>query len=470
METNAHQNTTITPHHHQQARTAICQRLHHAAKHEPLPGTNTGTETNPTHLATHLAGNSPHAHRFTQEITHATHGYALALTAATTHPTNILTAAHQHHPDPSVLFEQLILTGHPTHPLARHRHPLTDTQTRTYAPEHQPTINLPHHQPPTGTTTAGTHPPTSLPVHPWQANRYQTQLGDPTHHLPNTAPLANLRTLSTGTHHIKLAIDIQMTSAIRGVSPNATTCGPHLTTHLTDPLADHGITLQGESSITTNHPQPGALSAITRPAPHTLHPGTTPTPIAALAEKCPTTGRPIAAALIEQSQHSVEQWWAQLCELYTRPLTFLGTTGVALEAHGQNTIITLTGPNPTGIIYRDLGGIAIPADLAPELPGTLHEAHAPARTRKLLAAYHTTLNQLVDALSHWYTHIDPHMWWTHLAEAAHAATRDYPEIAKATLSKPWPLKATTAMRLSHQPTAEIWAYTTNPLTKRTTTP
>jgi hypothetical protein len=102
----------------------VADRLRAAAAREPLPGTAAGTSA--TALAASLAAGSPHARRFTAEIAAAVHGTALALDAARPHPTDLWAAAEAFHADPSVWFEQAVLLGHPTHPLARSRGALTD--------------------------------------------------------------------------------------------------------------------------------------------------------------------------------------------------------------------------------------------------------------------------------------------------------------------------------------------------------
>jgi siderophore synthetase component len=439
----------------------VAERLRAAAAIEPLPGEATGTTA--VALAASLAEGSPYAARFTEEIAAAVRGTALALAAARPHPGDLWAAAAAAHPDPSVWFEQAVLLGHPTHPLARSRGALTDDEIRAYAPEHGARFDLGcYHfaalrEPPqwlsVGDRTG------QLPVHPWQAARHG--LTGPQRTLPGAAPLMSLRTVSVGDLQIKTAVDLQLTSAVRHVSPNAVHNGPILSERLAKPAAAHGITVLPERAAILQgqggEPQP-QLAAIIRPAPHVLgHPRAVP--LAALAEPDPATGRPIAARL---AGNEPEAWWAAFTPVALAPLRLFADTGVALEAHGQNTLASFTGDTPTGLVYRDFGGVRVPPGDWPDLIGDLPEPDPAARLTKLLAAlFPTTLTAIVAALADW-TGTDPGRWWRTVADTVRELSLA-PEITRAVLTEPWPIKATTAMRLAAHPTDDIWARVDNPL-------
>src|SRR5690606_42117157 len=57
------------------------------------------------------------------------------------------------------------------------------------------------------------------------------------------------------------------------------------------------------------------LAAVIRPAPHRIA-GDRIVPLAALAEPCPATGRPIAAALAGED---LDRWWTALLEAVLAP-------------------------------------------------------------------------------------------------------------------------------------------------------
>jgi siderophore synthetase component len=438
----------------------VAARLRAAAKREPLPGAATGTTA--AELAASLSAGSPHAARFSGEIAAAIRGTALALDAARPHPADLWTAAAAAHPDPSVWFEQAVALGHPTHPLARSRGELTDDEIRAYAPEHGARFDLGFYdfeqlrEPPVWLSTRGRSG--QLPVHPWQAARYA--LTDPKRVCEGAAPLMSLRTVSIGDLQIKTAVDLQLTSAVRHVSEAAIHNGPILS-RLQKAADAHAITLLPERAAINEGPdrEPQShLAAIIRPAPHLLgHPRAVP--LAALAEPCPATGRPIAAAL---AGDDLETWWTAFAPVAVAPLRLFAATGVALEAHGQNTLASFTGDRPTSLVYRDFGGIRVPPEDWPDLIGDLPEPDPARRLTKLLAAlFPTTLTSIVEALATW-TRTDPGRWWATVADAVRDLDLPH-EIRAAVLKSGWPLKATTAMRLADNPTDDIWTTVDNPL-------
>ncbi|MCC3763237.1 hypothetical protein K3N28_09155 [Glycomyces sp. TRM65418] len=439
----------------------VAARLRAAAAIEPLPGEATGRTA--VEVAANVAAGSPHAARFAEEIAAAVRGTALALEAARPHPADLWAAAAAAHPDPSVWFEQAVLLGHPTHPLARSRGELTDEEIRAYAPEHGARLDLGCYEvaslrePPQWPTCCGRSG--RLPVHPWQAARYG--LTGPQRVCEGAAPLMSLRTVSVGDLQIKTAVDLQLTSAVRHVSEAAVHNGPILSRRLDAAAAAHGITLLPERAAIAEgpdgEPQPH-LAAIIRPAPHRRgHPRAVP--LAALAEPDPATGRPVAARL---AGDDLDAWWAAFVPVALAPLRLLAATGVALEAHGQNTLVSCSGDRPTALVYRDFGGVRVPPDEWPGLIGDLPEADPRARSTKLLAAlFPTTLTAIVDALAAW-TGTDPGRWWRTVADAVRDLALE-PELGAAVLRDPWPIKATTAMRLADRPTDDLWAAVDNPL-------
>lgn len=444
------------------ADTLVADRLRQAAARESLP--DPGPAATAAEAAAAISVHSPHADRFRAETAAAVSGTALALEAARPHPADLWAHATAAHTDPTVWFEQAVALGHPTHPLARSRGSLTEPQIRAWAPEHRARIDLGLHR--TRGLRADEEWPARdqagplLPVHPWQSRCHG--LPEPAATWPQAAPLMSLRTVSTGRWHVKCAVDLQLTSAVRHVSPAAIHNGPVLSAMLAGPADRAGITLLPETAAAAHGPagpRPD-LAAIIRPAPHTLTGGRC-VPLAALAEPCPATGRPIGAALA--GEH-LDLWWGLLAEAAAAPLRLFTDTGVALEAHGQNTLVAFDAAGrPTGLVYRDLGGIRVPATGWPPLEGRIACDDADERARKLTAAlYPTALSALVTALAEW-TGTDPGRWWRPLAAAARPAAAPSPVLTAAVFGTTWPIKATTAMRLADDPLADLWARIDNPL-------
>jgi siderophore synthetase component len=156
-------------------------------------------------------------------------------------------------------------------------------------------------------------------------------------------------------------------------------------------------------------------------------------------------------------------WMVELGKVLWTPLTQVLDRGIALEAHGQNTLVVLRGRRPVRVLYRDLGGVRVsPRRLpveAPALHGDLPSDDPQVlRTKLAAAALGTVAAQLIALLSS--RGADPGRLWAIVAAAIRSAgTSD----VDALLRDPLPIKATTAMRLAADPLDDIWAFTDNPM-------
>ena len=145
----------------------------------------------------------------------------------------------------------------------------------------------------------------------------------------------------------------------------------------------------------------------------------------------------------------------ELIELLLPPLLTMLHFGVALEAHGQNTLVALEDGRPVEVFYRDVGGIHVsPLRLAragvemPPLKGTIPTDDPDALRTKLFAAVFNCVP------------IQPQQWDTIARVAGQSAGKaDQSALFADTL----PLKATTAMRLAEDPLEDRWAQIPNPL-------
>ncbi|MFB9179593.1 IucA/IucC family protein [Dactylosporangium sucinum] len=421
------------PFHHDTATTAV------------LDG---NTHHHPARLA-EAAGLGPHTARLVRELDNSVANLALAYANPPAGPPAANTATTL------VDAEQSILDGHPLHPCCRTRIGMDTLDVLRYAPEHRPTVQLAVVAvDPARWHTGGTPRPPRLPVHPWQLPRaLATGLVTDTGRRVAAHPLMSLRTLAFADDpavHLKTAVEVQMTSAVRTLSPAAIHNGPLASTLVTQLAArTDGLTVLRETTAATvlddhGHPQ-RTLGAVWREAPP---PHATVLPLAALP------GRPDLLT---------PAFFTQLTDLLLPPLLTLLHAGVALEAHGQNTLVHITGGRPARIYYRDLGGLHVhPARLAtagidmPPLIGALPTGDDDAlRTKLLAAAFSTVLAGLVAALG-------DNRLWDHVAATvrSHAGRHD----ATAILTRDWPLKATTAMRLADDPLEDRWCTIPNPLT------
>jgi siderophore synthetase component len=291
-----------------------------------------------------------------------------------------------------------------------------------------------------------------LYAHPWQVEHLKDRypfLTDAGETAPGR-PLMSLRTVALPTAHIKTAVDVQMTSAVRTVSPAAVTNGPRLSALLAGLTADLPITVLAETAggaVTVDGEPQRHLAYLARQAPE-LADGEMAVPLAAVA----------ASPLLRETIDDPDEWWALLSDRLIAPLVTLLDRGVALEAHGQNTLVVVRNRLPHRFLYRDFGGVRVRGEhhLKGDIP-----TDDPQELRTKLAAS-ALGNAAADLIAAFTRHFgaDPQKLWARTAAAIRSTgTPD----AKHLLSDPLPVKATTAMRLATDPLDDIWAYLDNPL-------
>ena len=367
------------------------------------------------------------------------------------------------HPDPLAWFEQSVVDGHPWHPCCRTRLGLSEDEVRGYAPEHRRVVELAVVRVP-AQRWLGSHPAAEplLYLHPWQhAHSYPDLEVETT--VP-ARPLLSLRTLALvddPSHHVKTALDVQMTSAVRTVSPAAIHNGPLLSRMLAE-LPTGTVSVMPEvcvGAMLVDGEPSRHLAAVHRRVPMLAH-GEVALPFAALAAPSPATGRPIVEELAGPDPGA---FLDRVVDLTVPSLLTLLEWGVALEAHGQNLLLVLRDGRPARLLYRDLGGVRIsPARLrrhgiqAPPLRGDLlTDDPDELRTKLIASLVSTVLYELVTLLGP--AGCDPGWAWSRVARAI-----DGPDRA-AFFGDTLPLKATTAMRLAADPLHDLWAALPNPL-------
>ncbi len=414
--------------------------------------TRTGPETDPAALVRLLWGDVPLA----AEIDNSVANLALA---RADRPSQRLPDPGD--PDALGRIEQLVTDGHPLHPCCRTRGGMTVADVLAYAPEHSPVIRLRRLKVPRD-RWYGTAAPI-LHAHPWQAERLVARYpwltadgeSDP------VRPLMSLRTVAPvdGGPHVKTAVDVQMTSAVRTVSPAAVHNGPVLSRLLRHLTADLPIEILAETvagAVVVDGVPQRHLAHVIREAPQ-LKPDELAVPLAAFA----------ASPLLLATVPDPHAWLGLLAELLFAPLTRVLARGVALEAHGQNTLVVLQDGRPVRILYRDLGGVRVsPARLRgvgidpPELRGDLpSDDPAELRTKLAAAAFGTVAAELIAAFTR-TRGADPARLWGIVARAVRATgCEDAPHLLK----DPLPVKATTAMRLAADPLDDQWALLPNPM-------
>src|SRR2546430_12937025 len=142
---------------------------------------------------------------------------------------------------------------------------MSERDVRAYAPEHRPTVALRVYAvPERDWLSTGTGLPPRLLVHPWQAEHVLDRYPHlrPTGETVPARPLMSLRTVEIEPGwHVKTAVDVQMTSAVRTVSPAAVRNGPVVSAFLAERGARAGIgLLRGGAAgavLAAGAPRPG---------------------------------------------------------------------------------------------------------------------------------------------------------------------------------------------------------------------
>ncbi|CAM6091473.1 unnamed protein product [Calypogeia fissa] len=338
-----------------------------------------------------------------------------------------------------------------------------------------------------------------IPVHPHQLSvtlprLHAKALADGTVFLLSAfipaRPLLSVRTLevkettvSTGLH-VKTALEVQLTGAIRGVSRESAHNSPKMC-ELFSAIAKQDLDLQRiaknggptfavcldlagiaylpqQASEDTNLDALNrSLNAILRQNPEVLMgEGEVAMPIASLFARSPITGRTIMADLMTElgtmaSKDATltglaEDWLRQHVELCVPPaLTLLSRYGIALGPHPQNTVLVLRDGHPNRIIVRDLGGARV---FKEQLDRSGFSVNLMPGTGLWAKSAESLRNKLFFPL-----------FVNHLASSV-AEAESIAEHAQALLHQPWQLKTLLSMRIFGLVTDQRYTNAPNPLT------
>jgi siderophore synthetase component len=355
-----------------------------------------------------------------------------------------------------------------------------------------------------------------LPVHPWQLRRILPEryadalargrlIAIPRAQI-RARPLLSLRTLAPAANrraaHIKTSVDIRLTTATRVISPATVHNGPIMSALLAEicrrergfggrlvilsELASGGYRPAPDESVDTA----ASLAATIRESPerHTGD-GEVALPVAALAARSPLNGRPLLADVLDElaSAHgclrsaSAGQFLTRYCDcLFPALFALLSRWGIALEPHGQNSVVVLRDGLPSRVLYRDFGSIRVsPTRLArsgvqpPALIGTLPtDDEDELRAALFFPLLDTNLGQIVAALAR-VGEIDATRLWQLVAQrcrSAYTALTADPAIAAAAsrdeaamFGSTLPAKSLLRVQLSANPHAPQWVAVPNPL-------
>jgi siderophore synthetase component len=376
--------------------------------------------------------------------------------------------------DPLVHLEQSVVDGHPLHPCTRTRTGLSQAQVLAYAPEHRPTVRLREVEVAPQRWYGLACAPRLL-LHPYQhelARQEHPWLAEVSREV-DAYPLMSLRTLAIAgdpAHHVKTAVDAQMTSAVRTVSPASIHNGLALSGLLRQ-LADRveGLEILAETgggAVVVDGEPDRRLAVVHRAVP-SLGPGEIALPLAALSAPTPATGAPLLDELMDTGYGGDPlSFLDAFAGVLLRPVFTLLRLGVALEAHGQNSLVVVRDGRVSRLWYRDFGGVrvspgrlrragievpALQGDIATDDPEVL-------RTKVMASAVSTVLGETVAVLAR--HGLDEEKAWHRIA--AVGRTLRGPDV-EALFAGTLPLKAMTTMRLSERPLADQWCDLPNPM-------
>lgn len=335
---------------------------------------------------------------------------------------------------PLVFFEQWVIDGHPLHPGAKLKAGFAPADVLASSPEWEarpavrivavarsacrvtrfraagPAAELAKQYPALAPLVAeavrqrGREPADYewIPVHPWQFEHVLPELAAaaiaagtiipvpaaviPTASLMAVRSVAPLGPGSRRRHHLKTALGVQMTGAVRTVSPQAAANGPLLAEVLADVQAREqgfagrlAVLLERVGVSFEPRPEDGSaehrqqlaknLAAVLRDNPEAeLEAGELPLPGSALLAADPLGDGPIAAALIGRRAAAagrppaaaVAEWLHDYAAVaLPGMLTLMTRYGIGLEGHLQNCVLVFLEGRPVRVLVRDMGGVRI---------------------------------------------------------------------------------------------------------------
>lgn len=416
--------------------------------------------------------------------------------------------------------EQGLLFGHPFHVLSKSMQGFNCQDLHRYGPElgaHFPLHYLalapeligantptPHPIPPSVASSAAVDSIPQgyrlLPCHPWQAEYLQQQpaiaqlkasgqlidlgpQGEP------VWPTSSVRTLyqpETG-NYLKLPLNVRITNFVRNNPPDQRERTLDASAYLQQLQQQKpeffarfpGFHLLLESGAEwLNLPDPELQAATTvlyREGQGEQRP---PLVLAYLVEEAAGRPAPLLALLHEAARlrqqplnaELIEAWWQDYLEISLRPLLHLfAEQGVSLEAHLQNSLLTLENGWPKAFYVRDMEGASIdrtrPGPLAANSPALYereqtwqrfkyyvlvnHIAHLHAALARTGLIDQQQLWQTTDRLlAQWGEHPELTVWTEQLRQEPH-----------------WPAKANLQSTLAGRGETPSWIRLPNPLLK-----
>jgi siderophore synthetase component len=451
-----------------------------------------------------------------------------------------------------IYFEQLVTTGHPIHPLTKYRSNFSIKESIWIAPEFENRIKI-------GFVavrkeffhsdcldpedfqswldsrlrsnlirklqqTADPDNYAFIPVHQWQYHNWLTRIFGRDIELKRIIPLGedhivadpslSLRTLYVVSpekeYFLKLPVNLQTTSYIRTVSPNATRNGvalarvcravgqrhPVLSKKACFLLETEGAyfsvkpveEMTSEDIAVSKH-----LAYIVRQSPYSkLSSDEVPIVTVALVDNNRLTDKPLIHSLIQTYTRALGErdlpkgalsWLNAFLDISLEGLlTLLSGYGIGFEAHMQNTItvVSRATATPTRLLLRDFGGIRInmgrlrkrgySTEFFP-MSVTIKESMEEVTNKLYYAFFQSVLGELVSELASEYRIGEMTLWKLVYQKTKQVfqrlkSTHPYPEWIDADfekfVEKEWKFKSLLSMSLIDSDTDYVYTDTQNP--------
>lgn len=443
--------------------------------------------------------------------------------------------------DAALWLEQWSATGHPLHLAPKTRIGLTPTEVLGHFPEFQPQVPVRLGAVPRAAATCELHPSLDdlavwlaaelpawmsawsarlrslgkdpadyfpTPVHPLLAGTTQrppetaawhpgAMLDGPT--LP-CRPTLSVRTVAPTVGdrppHLKLALDVRITSVQRTISPRSCAMGPRISALLDEILARDAVLAAGVAIApelaglyvppATQDAAVAGLAAIFRRNPaRCIAPSATLIPASALPVPSPVSNLPfllevLAANCAERSAEPTSVFRAYLQTLLRPVLRFHLCYGIALEAHPQNTFLVIDAVRRAErILLRDFGGMRIHEPTLHAAGFTLRvhpdrltvtDDREKARRKLVHAVFQWHVGHLAWSLSR-AMGVDERSLWSIVRDVTASILDDQRDDTTSSrwaaeraylLDSEWPAKSSLRMRLAGTQ-SEIFVATGNPL-------
>ncbi|KAK6333775.1 hypothetical protein TWF730_003958 [Orbilia blumenaviensis] len=314
-------------------------------------------------------------------------------------------------------------------------------------------------------------------------------------------PLMSYRTFSVKGDankglHIKTALEVQLTGAIRGISSASARNAPRMSRLLariisgdtdlqrTDFAGRELFVPERALAAVAFKESKRSLAAILRDdIENDMGEDEVALPVASLFARSPLTGNPILSDLIAELGTTPSSWLRALAEVSIPPcLIFLSRYGVSLEPHPQNTVIILRKGWPSRMHIRDFGGarilpsrlakhgLSIELDAATGLvinSSSEDEGAAILRAKLFYPLFGNNLAEVISTLAKDDQSVEGDLWGVVRGvvrqTGMYLGTKEAFEDISDLLENPWRRKCLLSMRLAGAVTDQRYVDGPNPL-------